>query len=443
MNNQFSINVRVVRRIAYTMMAALLVVAGTPLFQNKKVDAAQMTNRSIQMSDAVASGGTVTQNIGSGEDVTYRVSFDAVNATPAGSLIIDFCSNTPLIGETCTAPTGMDVSGVVLSTVSGSVTAAGWNEGTGSVSQVRLAKASGSDIAGSGSLEVFDLTVLTNPSTTGTFYARIYTSQNTTYGSYSSATSPGNFLDYGGIALTTTALITITARVQESLIFCVSNADQSTWSTTGDCSDTLVGSNPPVVELGHTSGSTLILDANTVDTDTIYSSLSTNATNGAVVNLRSNPGGKLSGAPTCGGLSADAGVTCAIPAVGATAAAIVAGTADFGLFVSDSSFGTLVAGSIPGTGAALTPTTIYNDQTNEGPTYFYGMDDTTATAANPGGLNRTYTGSVMGTFGSTLARATGPTFLAENDYRFAATAALTTPAGIYTANMTMTATGSF
>ncbi len=437
MNNQFSINVRAVRRIAYTMMAALLVVAGTPLFQTKKADAAQMTNRSIQMSDAVASGGTVVSNIGSGEDVTYRVSFDAVNTTPAGSLVIDFCSNTPLIGESCTAPTGMDASAVVLSTVTGSVTAAGWDEGTGSVSQVQLEKNSGSDIAGSGSLEVFDLTGIINPSTTGTFYARMYTFANTTYGTYASAASPGNFLDYGGIALTTTALITITARVQENIVFCVSKADPATWTTTGGCDDPLVGSNPPVVELGHISGATKILDAQQVDTDSIYSQINTNATNGAVINLRSNPGGKLSGAPTCGGLSADAGVTCAIPAVGATASAITAGTAALGLFISDSAFGG------GGSGATMTPTTIYNDQTNEGPTYFYGLDDTTAQTANSGGLNRTFTGNVKGTFGSTLAKATGPTYRAENVYRFAATAALTTPAGIYTANMTMTATGSF
>jgi len=330
----------------------------------------------------------------------------------------------------------MDASAAVIVPVTGEIGTGTWTD-TSSASQVQLTNSTAADDIVAASSEVFDITGITNPSTTGTFYARMYTYAAVSWSGYTSAASPGTFVDYGGIALSTAALITITARVQESLAFCVSKADPVTWTTTADCTDTLVGSNPPVVELGHISGATKILDDTAVDHDTIFSQISTNATNGAVINLRSNPGGKLSGAPTCSGLSADIGVTCAIPAAGATASAIVAGTAEFGLFVSDGAPGT------NGTGATMTPTTIYNDQTNEGPTYFYGMDGATAQTANPGGLNRTFTGNVSGTFGSTLAAATGPTYRNQNSYRFAATAALTTPAGLYTANMTMTATGSF
>ena len=71
----------------------------------------------------------------------------------------------------------------------------------------------------------------------------------------------------------------------------------------------------------------------------------------------------------------------------------------------------------------------------------FGMDNTTATAQVSG--QSAYSGSVSGTFGSTLAKSTGPTYRVQNRYIFGATAALTTPAGIYTSNMTMTATGTF
>lgn len=446
MNNQFSINVRAVKRIAYTMLAALLVVAGLPFMQPSKVSADQLANRAIQMSDSANSGTSITAGVGSGVNTTYRVTFDATHQ--AASLVIDFCkgTETPIINDTCTAPTGMTAA-TGFANVVGDVnpTSAHWTL-TASAGQVKLADdgSSAHDIAAS-STQTFDLTGITNPSTVGTFYARIYTYTNNSWGSYSSPTAVnlGANSDYGGVALSTTSVITITARVQESLTFCVSKADPTTWTTTHDCGDTVVGSGPnlPAVTLGHTvGGTTLVLEPSQVDRATIYSQLSTNATHGAIINLRSNPGGSATNS-TCGGLSADAGTTCAIPPVGATAAAIVAGTANFGLFVSNSY---LDAASAASTGT-ITPSATYHNAAHVDeitPDLWYGMDNTTSTALN-GTVPSVYSGSVSGTYGSTLAHTTGPVYRVENNYVFAATAALTTPAGIYTANMNMTATGTF
>jgi hypothetical protein len=159
-----------------------------------------------------------------------------------------------------------------------------------------------------------------------------------------------------------------------------------------------------------------------VDTGTINSQLSTNATNGAVVRMRNSN-------LTCGGLSADNGTTCAIPAINAgagAASAMTAGTAAFGLFVSASTLGTNGIGS-------LTPAAAYHNATHvtvPGDVW-YGMD--TGTANN----------NVTSTFGSTLCSTTSPVYRVNNSYTFAATAALTTPAGIYTANLSMIATGTF
>jgi hypothetical protein len=423
-------NMRVLRRFAYTFSAMMLLVSvGIPLLHYGSAAAAtQLGSRSITMSDSGASGNsTITSGVGSGTNVTYQVSF--TTSTTASSLVIDFCANDPIIGDTCVPPTGMNASGAALTGVTGNI-GTGWNI-TPSGNQVKLAAGGGGSAASPGS-QVFDLTGITNPSTltnstsntSATFYARIYTYFNNTYGSYtgSSPTSNvGNFEDYGGIAMSVTQTISITARVQESLEFCVSGDNTTTWTTTGDCSDTNAAA-PPVLILGHGTP-TAVLDSTAVDTGTVYSQLSTNATHGAVIDMRNSN-------TTCGGLSADGGATCAIPAVGATAAAITAGTAKFGMYEAPSSDQPVVGSSTAGTGAfTLNPT--YDDGSHQtAPNLYYGMDTTAGTG-------------VDSTFGSQIASTATPCYRVDDAYTYGATASLTTPAGIYTANMNMIATGTF
>jgi hypothetical protein len=51
--------------------------------------------------------------------------------------------------------------------------------------------------------------------------------------------------------------------------------------------------------------------------------------------------------------------------------------------------------------------------------------------------------NAFGTYGSQLFHATGAVLKENDDVKFAATAQLTTPAGIYSANYSMIATGTF
>jgi hypothetical protein len=100
------------------------------------------------------------------------------------------------------------------------------------------------------------------------------------------------------------------------------------------------------------------------------------------------------------------------------------------LFVSDGALGT--NGVIP-SGVTFTPATAYHNAAhvtvpND---VWYGMDTQTAND------------NVTSTFGSTICSTDGPVYRVNTSYTFAATAALTTPAGIYTANMSMIATGTF
>ena len=408
-----TIKVRILRRIAYAMAAlALFVGIAYPALQPVVAHAAaQLSSRSITMSDSGVSGGTITSGVGSGLSVTYKVGF--TTSVAAQSLVIDFCQNDPIISDTCNNTTpqvlGMNASTAALTGVTGNITSPGWAV-TASQYQVKLAKSTGS-AAGIGS-QVFNLTGITNPTHLGTFYARIYTFNDNTWGGtttpYSNATTLGDYRDYGGIALSTNQIITITARVQETLAFCVSGSDPiANWTVNHDCSDPAAATAPSLI-LGH-GAPTAILDTSATNIGTVYSQVSTNATTGVVVSMRNSN--------ACGGLSANGGTTCDIPATGGTTpSTITPGTAGFGMYCTagypdTSGIGTVFAD------------TNYNDGTST----HYGMD----------------TANVSGTFGDRVAYSTAPVYRMDNAYTFAATASLTTPAGIYTSNLDLVATGTF
>ncbi|HWB38913.1 MAG TPA: hypothetical protein VG604_01610 [Candidatus Saccharimonadales bacterium] len=478
-NRKFSINVSALTRAAYVAVATLLLVAGFPLFGGGKVYAAtQLGQRSIQMSDSGASSNGISTGVGSGTSVVYEVSI--VTTASADSIVIDFCTQDPIIGDTCTKPTGLTLTtGVAVPTgvASPGPIAANWTATT-TAHGVELADGAGETHAASAGTHVFDLTGITNPQApAGTFYARVYTYTHHDFESsgsgYTSPTAPGDYVNYGGLALATTNTITVTARVQESLSFCVTAADPNNWSDTansganaGDCAAAEVAAAPPAVILGTASGSGQpVLSSQTVDVgsgsqtasdNAIWTQLSTNATHGAVIDMR-NSNGSSPSTGLCGGLSADSGATCAIPALdtlgggctSTTACAMTAGSAAFGLFVNQYT----PTANLPGTVGTLTPQQPYYNSShcgsatatnpcvsNSGTTWF-GMDSG-STPANSG-TPATNLGNVTSEFGSIVSTSSSALYHFDQKWQFAATAALTTPAGIYTANINLIATGSF
>jgi hypothetical protein len=449
MSQYTKITFQAVRRTFYAVLAILISAASLPIiFQVGQASAAQLQSRGIQISDSSASGGTITSGIGSGTNVNYNVSFTTSSTGATGSMVIDFCAQSPIINDTCTAPTGMSASGATLNATatSGNVqtTTDNWAV-TAGISQIKIADDNTGthpthDMQAS-TAESFTLSGITNPSAANcspsdancTFYARIYTYTGNNYnsGSYSSSTSVGTFVDYGGIALSTTNPITISATVQEQLTFCVSSTDAGTWtpaatSQINGCSATNLAY--PALTLGHGTP-TLILDTTAVDTGKIWTDLSTNATHGAVIDMRSsNLSCTGSGGP--GGLSADGGATCAIPPVGSGASGVLpiaAGTAAFGMWCG------AYAVSGAGTTGSLACNSNFNDtvHTASSPPIYYGM------YTNSGA------GGVVGPYGATVASAAGPTYNDYLEYVFGATASLTTPAGIYNSDLSLIATGTF
>lgn len=415
-----NINYKLLRRPTAALMALALVVGSAlPVLQASQVFAVdQVTTRSIKLSDSTPSA----------TGVKYQLTFTPV--TNAQELVVDFCGDTPLIGATCA------FSAATVPTISSPTTDVGTPATVGSGSPVHTVLVTGLTITAGTPFTITFETGFTNPTTAAgiSFYGRILTYATGNGSGYApanatgGATTTGTYLDYGGVAMSTVRQISITARVMETLTFCVSgvNIDGSGGASFDDCTE----STAPALEIGQ--GTPKVLDAGAVDAATAYMQLSTNATNGAIVRMKSTN--------TCtnAGLSSTGGAACSIPGIdgstdGSTPKVLTAGTAAFGLFVSDSRLTSTVSSST----GTVTPDANYNDGTHETEgspdTVYYGMDRRSGTGSQ----------GVLTVYGDPIASSAGPVSRVNNNLLFAATPSLTTPAGIYTGNEILIATGTF
>jgi hypothetical protein len=383
--------------IAATLVAlGALVPAVVPMVSADQ----QVQTRSIEMSDA-----TVSKS-----GVDYVVTFTPTT-TDADSLVIDFCNNSSIIGGTCT------VDGTSIITTGATYTAgtgmpAGWvrdTTATGHVStNVMLKDNSGTGANKLGTSAItFTISGITNPTFTGTFWARVYTYADDSFGStttaYASAASIGDDLDYGGFALSTIDLINISATVMETLTFCINK------TTIGAaCS----GLTPGVALTLGTGSPTKVLSTTTGvgSEDNAFLQVSTNALTGVVVKMKSHN--------TCAGLSRNGGTDgCPIAAIGVTPNNLTA--ANQALFGVNAAADTPLGSTI----GTFTPDAPYN-------TADYAMDTTSGNDPTAGGGTKlAHTPSAAADLGGVL------TFNAE--------AAATTPAGVYTADESLIATGTF
>lgn len=400
------------KRAGFGLVAALLATGtAVPLLLNVgQANAAQVTTRSIEMSNSLPSA--------SGS--TYTVTFTPGQTTTIGGIIVDFCDDSPLVGSTtCTYPAGFTLGSATPSVTSQTGMGTGWTASalqssatSGNYDTLELTNTTAQSLSTSTPVS-FVINGVTNPSTANhEFYARIITVDTSadtsnytlTAGSTTRVASFTGEKDYGGDAMSTTETIAITAAVQEQLSFCVSGTLLSGAQT---CSNATAAS----LTLGTGTPAVLTTSA-TPSTAAAATQISTNAGGGVSVRmLNSN---------SCGGLErAGDGATCYIAPAGATAYTFVANAAKFGLNVGASTVGT-------GGSGATTAVSAY------GTSGQYAMDATTSgnnVTAAPGSQIMTVNGS-----GANLVNT--PLTFAANDSN-------TTPAGIYTANMTLIATGTF
>lgn len=347
------------------------------------VSAAQATERSIELS---SSSKDMT-------GVSYKVNFTAPAAAEA--FVLDFCSNSPIIGQVCDTPTGF--SAATAATATSGFTAAVTDSNT---------------VAVTGAIEASDnvsveLTGITNPSDPGPLYVRILTYSPTV--DYTSATVLGaNVVDTGGVAVSITDSVGVSGAVLESMTFCISGE-----AVRKDCD--VVGNKAPTIKLGQPVGDSVALQAGAVSTGSIFTQISTNASSGAIVSLRSSAAG-------CGGLlRAGAPGECDI--LPALENSIAAGEAKFGVKTTTA---TNPAG-FTGTGT-LQPIAA----SGYGNTDFF----LNYVSGDATGITGTYGDPFLDTNGA-------PVNNKNMQLTFGASVSNDTPAGLYSTDIRLIATGKF
>jgi hypothetical protein len=436
---------KLIRPSALAVAVLLLLASMVPLLSRQKVGAyGLLTSREIRMSSS-AGGAT---------DVTYLVRSTIPNAGNVGSAAIEFCSNSPIIGDSCTAPGSFDINeaGLVLANQTGITN---WTiHANTDANTLILNRAAAAD---PGAI-TFTLELgstggtdgVTNPAASNTsFYARILLFADIDddgdgcavgddwAGCYATQANHNASKDAGGIALSTAAQITVTAKVQERLTFCV-YTDGDNNGTPGDANFTnCTGVAGTAVTLGDTNG--VLSDSGPfVDKNTMYN-VSTNASSGVSIRVK---GATL----TSGSFTIDASGTT--PGNGTEQASTT----------NDEQFGFCTYRDTGGGAAGLTPDTNY-DGAAAGPAgECSGTTQTAGTGSTGGDNSALFNFDLTTACGSTAANAdfgennlscrygdviAAKTAGAQSTGRvvFVGNINTTTEPGIYTSTLTFIATG--
>jgi len=343
-------------------------------------EAAQVTERSIALS---SSSKGIT-------GVTYTVNFTPTTA--AGAFVLDFCSNTPVTGQPCTPPDGFNATNAASTT-------SGFTDVVGSTHKVIVA---GTITTAEVSVE---LTGIRNPDNAGPLYIRILTYDTKSHANSYDSEMPGSFSDEGSVAVSITDTIGVSGSVLESMTFCAAKV-----SITADCAN--ASANTPVLALGEpiAGTSTVALDTGHVSTSNMFTQISTNAIGGAVISLKS-------GVP-CGGLKRVGSSTCDIaPAV---SDGISEGQAKFGLkATTEANTGTNPSGVFQAING-------YNNAT-----YLLNW-----VSGNATGIGSPYGDPILNTNNA-------PANNKNVKLTFGASVNNSTPAGLYSADLILIATGKF
>ncbi|MFZ1483443.1 MAG: hypothetical protein WAS36_00300, partial [Candidatus Saccharimonadales bacterium] len=236
-----NIKLEALRRPAAAAMAlALLAGSVVPALPTPHAYADQLQARTVKMSDSTPGSATAQ----------YELTFTTgATVGTTEELVIDFCNDTPLIGATCA------FTAATVPTISSPTSSAGTPVTVGAGTPIHTVLITGLTMAQNTTYTITLTGGITNPSSATTFYARILT-YNATFGAtYDPAdntgdpTTPGTYVDYGGAALSTVVQVTVTARVMETLTFCVTkdNLDGTLGAGTDTCAEATL---PPAVDIG-------------------------------------------------------------------------------------------------------------------------------------------------------------------------------------------------
>jgi len=397
------------------MLVAMLLMGINGFYGLLHLDVARayglITTRSIELNNST-NGATNT---------TYAVTFTPSASNSIQAIIVDFCSNDPIIGDSCTTPSSFTLTATPgVSNQSANIST---YTTVATLNSNRTLELSGT--AGAVSTAItFNITTVTNPATTNTtFYGRILTFDTTTHAnSYTPTGANTGLVDAGGIALSTAANIVITSKVQEQLSFCVyTNTTCGGGGTTislGDANDVLSSSHAYVSSGCTSSCSTL---PNTINALGAKFDVQTNASNNAIIRIKGDTL-KFGSTP--------------ITAIGSSATSSSVGTSQFGMCLYDN-----VA-----SGATITPTSPYNnancDSSNDSTGGSSGGGTGTAQFAYDVTTGGGTGNNITGTYGQNVA-SVNPGSSQTAELSFLANISTSQQAGIYTATLIFVATGTY
>ena len=421
------------RRGIVVLQAAILAAGGVlPFMLTNSVNAAQLTNRSVTATTAVP-GATVS--------VTFQ--FRLPSSSALQGMEFEIC-DTPLgtcaTTQTPTVPVASTVSqngNWTDATAWGTYTRQAGRNG-GASNQIRVQRTAATSETQSGVLDrSITFTGLTNFGTANkSYYPRIRLYSDNTAATFTT------LVHDGAVAQSTSQTLTVNARVQEVLSFCVGSTaiDDATSSIVTDCS-TATGTSVDLGVVTSTAISTTpVAPANNGDNKNGYAMVLTNAQNGVVIGYKAvqdTSSGKLkvTGA-TCSGTST---TDQCFNSQGGTQGTFTAGTENFGMTIAG-----INCNSVP---AAAYSCVFATGTTNLQPLTNY--------------IGGAYTNGTSGTYGATSGFAWVDTGASTTNIassasssvkvvadealvlKFAATAQITTPTGQYQAQADFIATPTF
>lgn len=422
------------KRLALTTQALVIAGAGVvPILASTQpaYALAQLSSRKITIGSS-----KVAQT-----DVTYTAQFTVQEAGAIEAIVLDFCSNSPLVGAACTAPTGFDINeaglafsvsghaGATAFTINGAGTDANTlilsrtdatNNTIGTVVTVTLGAGGASD-------------GVTNPSTACdsssatvcTFYSRVLLYDVRATGEAYTSASPGTHTNEGGVALSTANQLTINARVQEVLHFCVGTDDSN---ANQDCRD-LSGTTVDLGVIDSSISSISPVNANGGNNKNGLAMVRTNAAGGVAVEYfaeqAAGSGTLKVAAATCAGDTTYATGSKVDQCFNGTNTQTAFNTANF------EGFG-LTISSVDTSAGGATTNLVRNAQYDGDATEAQGFAWNSTTTATP--------------IASSTAGAAPENRVVDDEMlvlRFAARAATTTPTGFYGVTSTYIATATF
>ena len=184
---------------ARAVLLALIVLGGYSFVAPATVHAAQMQNRSVTLSNPLA---TAT-------GVEYLFKFHIETPSLIGSIRIQFCDNTPLEGDPCSAPAGFDASASFIASQTG---ATGFlvSGPDSTPNDIVLTRPPALEAPVSSSYNIVNIT---NPDNDGPLFTRVET--------FSSSDGTGPVIDFAGMALEILPSFGVSAEVPPYLLFCL------------------------------------------------------------------------------------------------------------------------------------------------------------------------------------------------------------------------------